>query len=238
MTAHERRLLEEAIASLRRNPVWGKELLLGLTLVVASLLCVVLTFAVALSNPHPVVGGLVCGLLCIAGIVLFFFGGNMVSGWLRWGGTVRKLRAEREPLVREALADGRVEVTRVVAQGVIELEEFEDEGQGFVFDIGGGQSLLLKGQNYLPEDQAAPWPSTEFELVRTAKHRLWVGLFNRGQALTPQQRVPLTEFPSDFVWAEEERIVPLPPEELVARLRREGLRALAQSHDRLRPESD
>ncbi|HEV7591346.1 MAG TPA: hypothetical protein VGO40_24750, partial [Longimicrobium sp.] len=51
-----------------------------------------------------------------------------------------------------ALEDGRVTVKRVSAVAVIEIEPLEDEGTGYVFDLGDGRVLFLKGQEYVPTE--------------------------------------------------------------------------------------
>jgi hypothetical protein len=142
--------------------------------------------------------------LVIGGIVLFFFGVNMVLGFFRWRGYAKRFRRKVNPKVQEALADGRVEVKRVEAKDVIELEEFEDEGPGWIFDLGDGQCLVLKGQTFYPTNEQSPWPNDQFELVRTSKHGLQVGIFCSGKLLEPSQRISTAEFPEEFIWGEME----------------------------------
>src|SRR3954465_9190104 len=75
-------------------------------------------------------------------------------------------QARNSAELTRALEDGRVTVKRVSAVAVIEIEPLEDEGTGYVFDLGDGRVLFLKGQEYVPtEDGYDPWPNTDFELV-------------------------------------------------------------------------
>lgn len=110
---------------------------------------------------------------------------------------------DRVPVIREALADGRVKVKHVTAAAVIELAEFEDEGSGWLFDVGSGQVLLLKGQKYVPENEADPWPNSEFEIVRTQRGAWWMGLFCRGTELKPIRTLELSDCRKDFAWGED-----------------------------------
>ena len=142
----------------------------------------------------------------------------MVSGYFRWKGYAKQFRQQTYPKVTEALADGMVNVKQVVTAEVIEIEEFEDEGPGWIFDIGGHQCLVLKGQRYCPNDEHAVWPTTKFEIVRTAKHDLWVGIFCAGVPLKPSQRIPSDKFPQKFVWGELETVMAGEPAKVIKSL--------------------
>lgn len=223
LTADERRLLAEADATFQRNPANQRELLLGFVLLLCAAVCAGLLVLLIISKFPALLIGIGASVLILAGIVLVFFGGNMVSGWIHWRGVSKRRKADLSPAIRDALADGLVEVKRVTANEVIELEEWEDEGAGYIFGLGDGRSLFLKGQRYEPCGDSSVWPNTEFELVRTLKHRLWVGLFCHGEPLPPSQSVPLGQLPSDVVWADEERIFDAPPCALLERLRLQGM---------------
>ena len=101
---------------------------------------------------------------------------------------------------------GEVVPSDAAAKAVIELEEFVDEGGGYIFDIGDGQVLFLKGQQYFPVNDEMPWPNTSFEIVRTNPGNRWVGIFCYGGELPPIRTIETSECNEDVVWAEHEEI--------------------------------
>lgn len=206
MTPAERGILEEACHEGAKNPVKQSELGLGIGWTLGAMLCGVALFAVVALQKNQALMFVAAPVLVIAGIVLFFLGANMVLGFFRWRGYAKQFHRNVNPKVRDALAAGLVEVKRVEVKEAIEIEEFEDEGSGWIFDIGEGQCLVLKGQSYFPDDKQSAWPNTSFEIVRTAKHGLWVGIFCFGNALKPLQTVPTSEFPEEFIWGEMESV--------------------------------
>jgi hypothetical protein len=218
MTTSERLELEKANSEGGENPVKGKELMFGCLLTAGSILCAALLFFVVTAQKSLLVVFVASPILVIVGIVLFFLGANMVLGCFRWRGYAKKFRQKTRPKVTEALADGMVSVKQVVATEVIEIEEFEDEGGGWIFDIGEGQCLVLKGQRFFPNDERAAWPNTQFEIVRTAKHNLWVGIFCAGTQLEPSQRIPSAKVPEKLIWDEMETVISGKPADVVRAL--------------------
>jgi len=84
-----------------------------------------------------------------------------------------------------------VEVEHVEASAatiiVATSEHTNEEGRTLVyaFDIGQGQVLLLSSAKMRTVGAADQrWPSTVFELVRTAKRGLAIGIFSYGETLT------------------------------------------------------
>jgi hypothetical protein len=115
-----------------------------------------------------------------------------------------------------ALADGRVTVKRVSAVAVIVIEPLEDEGTGYVFDLGDGRVLFLKGQEYVPtEDDDESWPNTDFELVRTVVHGRFMSLVCHGTALPPLRVVPSDEVDPQKGWSEREELLEMSMDEAV-----------------------
>ena len=114
-----------------------------------------------------------------------------------------------------ALDDGRVTVKRVRAVAVIQIEPLEDEGTGYVFDLGDGRVLFLKGQEYVPEEDGDPWPNTDFELVRTVVHDRLMSLVCHGAALPPLRVVPSDEVDPQKGWDEREEVLRMSMDEAV-----------------------
>jgi hypothetical protein len=159
-------------------------------------------------KPPPVAGGLVGGLLGVLAIVCIYALIALVESFFHrrrvWG----KMQRDTFPALRKALAEGKVHSKQVITSEVIEIVEFEDEGSAYIFDIGNGQSLLLKGQRYVPVHDAMPWPAAEFEIVRSADGELRIGLFSTGKTLMPLRSLAMADCPDDFVWSEREDVLP------------------------------
>ena len=120
-----------------------------------------------------------------------------------------------------ALEDGRVAVKRVSAVAVIEIEPLEDEGTGYVFDLGDGRVLFLKGQEYVPTPDGDPWPNTDFELVRTVVHGRFMDLICHGTALPPLRVVRRDDVDPQKGWAAREEVLRMNLDEAVRTVLRE-----------------
>jgi hypothetical protein len=109
-----------------------------------------------------------------------------------WGSDFgRKLRIRRDflPRCRQALEDGRAEVERISARGVVQVGATAEDRPTFFFDVGDGQVFYYGEPDVGPVDEDAAWPNSEFELVHTERDRLWLGLSTSGHALAPQRRI-------------------------------------------------
>ncbi|HEX8393948.1 MAG TPA: hypothetical protein VF665_16515 [Longimicrobium sp.] len=175
------------------------------------------------------------GALVLAGIVVIqgvprgahaagLFSASMVPVVLFVRAYVRDLRFRRAhppvlvpatpppPGVRE---DGRVVVKRVTACAVVEIEEVEDEGRGWLYDLGDGRVLFLKGLDYSPLDDDTPWPNTEFEIVRGLVDREFVAMAYHGRALAPLRVIRRDEYDVQAMWDEREEVIEGTLEEVI-----------------------
>lgn len=132
---------------------------------------------------------------------------------------MRKRRMRDEPRRLQELArvleDGRVAVKRVRAVAVVQMQPIEDEGYGYVFDLGDGRVLFLKGQDYDVADDDAPWPNTEFEIVRTVADGTMLGLRCHGPALPPLRVIPGGDLDPRKGWDEREEVLHMGLDEAV-----------------------
>lgn len=115
------------------------------------------------------------------------------------------VRRQRE--LERALEDGRVTVKRVRAVAVVEIEPMEDEGNGYLFDLGDGRVLFVKGQDYRPLGDETPWPNTEFEIVRRHADGAFLDLYCRGEALPPLRVIGRDEYDHEGMWDERETVL-------------------------------
>jgi len=123
--------------------------------------------------------------------------------------------AHRSREIARVLEDGRVTVRRVRAVAVVEIEPLEDEGTGYVFDLGDGRVLFIKGNDYFPADDEAPWPNTEFEIVRTAADGGILDVHCNGAALPPMRVVPRDDVDPQRGWNEREEVRQMSVDEAV-----------------------
>ena len=147
----------------------------------------------------------------LIGIAALYLAMTSVAGYRHWSRHHRDFVRDILPELRKALEDGRVAVKQVAASAVIEIEEFEDEGQGYLFDVGGGNVLFLKGQLYYAENQYAegggdPWPNTRFDIVRTLHGNHWLGIFCQGDPLEPTRTIAAEDQREEYVWDEREEV--------------------------------
>ena len=154
-----------------------------------------------------IVGSVGFSLLGFAAILCLYFIVDLIRSHIRWSHQWRDYQQREVPEIQAALNDATVDVMAVRATAVATIEQFEDEGDGFIFDIGNGQLLILKGQEYRPDDDAAPWPNTEFEIVRSAVGNRWIGIFCTGAPLTPTLVLQSSECKHDVIGAQREDVV-------------------------------
>lgn len=207
MTAEERALLEPALrptpagdrAPSRRAIAWAA---IGLA-VFAVALAVLLVVRPGGMEPYAL---LLVGATIASAVRLRF--AAVAHGRARtqraW---VDAYAANNAREIARILEDGRVTVRRVRAVAVVELESMEDEGTGYLYDLGDGRTLFLKGQDYEPFDEDAPWPATEFEIVRAAHNGRFVELVARGRALRPLRVVGRGELDPQAAWDEREEVL-------------------------------
>ena len=202
----ERRCLQEQIAVLcpvndhgtaKWTLIWSGGLLL-LALLAAGLIVL---------RPNPVLGGVGGGILSVAGIICLYGLSAVISSFFRWRRVYRVFSTDTQPVIRRLLEENRVLSKDITASEVYEIPESEDEGPGYIFAIGDGKSLLLKGQRYAPEEDQMPWPARDFSLVRSADGAHWIGLFSRGETLQPSRTINMRECTNEFVWSEREDVL-------------------------------
>lgn len=186
----------------------------------------VITFVIAsigwmiVRDVHPIVIGPVGGVLGVAGLVALYLLIASIRGHLHWSRQEKRHQREHAPTIRLAIQDGMALVKAFEASRVVELEEFEDEGVGYIFDVGEGQLLFLKGQEYRSAEDGKPWPNSKFEIVRTRLGQHWVGLFCAGEALTPIESLKSSDLTEDALSRVREEVVHSDIESLLATVRR------------------
>jgi len=167
-------------------------------------------------------GGIFAGLAVLCyGLSLAFKPESAGSNWLvvsslvlaGWTGAVLLLicgQAVKELVTRrkrrmvvEVITDGRVEVEQIEATAVAALPENprnRTEGPGFFFDIGEGKVFCLRGEECY-RDPDGPLPNTRFEVVRTVKHGVLLGVFCSGHELVPVRQLDKRTFNYDHLYA-------------------------------------
>jgi hypothetical protein len=215
MKDRERRLLQDSLAF--TSPVSTRRMFIYMAAWICALLLLgvgeVILFSVEL---HPALRGLLGVVLVLAGIASLFGFMACVSGYFRWRRYVRHFHRDTAPMIRAALESGKVLSKQVTADSVIVFKEFDDEGPACIFGIGDGRSLILKGQQCLPVDINMPWPSSKFEIARSADTGMWIGIFSSGEPLTPIRIVKMADCNDDFFWADMEEVVQGSPDEVLA----------------------
>jgi hypothetical protein len=177
-----------------------------------------MAYVVALWTPPAIVAGSIGGILLVAGIVCTYIMIASIQSHVHWSRLGREHHRRDAPEIQAALRDATVNVLAVRATAVATIEPFEDEGDGFIFDVGDGQVLFLKGQDYQPADDTIPWPNTEFEIVRSTVGNRWIGLFCGGAPLTPAIVLQSSDCNED-VWGPHEDVIDASLEEFVRSIR-------------------
>lgn len=123
-------------------------------------------------------------LLILVGVGTFLFV-SVSRGLLKQNKHVRRMVC----VIHDALEHGSVREEIVRSDRMIEVEELEDEGACYLFEVEDRKLLLLFGQEYY---SGPKFPSTDFSLVEILDSRKnFVDLFvdKRGEKLKPYKMI-------------------------------------------------
>ena len=219
MTSGERAELESRLTANDPAPGLARPIAIGLGLLAVSFAPVAVFFGWFLPLNAGITLTVVVGVITfLVGFGTVFIGGNMISSVINLRRARRHRASEFDPRIHAALHDGRVKVLAVEASSVVFFEQFEDEGDGYLFEAGPISCLILKGQEACPESEGMPWPASHFEIVSTAVSDIRIGLFSSGDRLVPRATIPLSETNEDFLWDERLEVVSKPVNEVLQSL--------------------
>jgi hypothetical protein len=219
-----RRVLQSALA--QDAPVTLRGTMMWVLIWTALLASVPFAIAAMVSLDPPIWMAVpLFGIVGSAGIIALYAVIALVQSYFHWRGVHARFQRDDAPELREALQDGCVRATRVEAAAVVAIEEFEDEGAGFLLDVGDNRVLFLKGQEYWPIDDSMPWPNSRFDIVRTIHGNRWVGIFCDGRPLAPVDVMRPGECAEDLVWSHREEMLAGTLAEAVIRVRRAAQQA-------------
>ena len=117
--------------------------------------------------------------------------GTGIYFWVRRD-LMKNLRSLREMLrgYESARRRDEAEVFDVRSSAFVELEEFEDEGACYTFQIGDDRLVFVTGQEFYPQ---AKFPSHDFALVYILDERgrsIDMVIEKRGPQATPDRKIP------------------------------------------------
>lgn len=206
MTENERETLMARIADPPMPESWKWTLKWGVIWFVAMLLCgVAMATIITLFESHPLIGGPLVGIVGVAGIIFLYCFIMVIGHHRETQGHLRRFLREDVPALRLALDDGKVDVKHVVARAVVQFEEYEDEGTHWLFDVGAGQAFFLPEIWYF--ESSAPWPNSDFEIVRSKASDRVIGVFCRGTKLQPKRVIGRDECRDEVLLESRERFV-------------------------------
>lgn len=204
MQANERRQFAQAVKRPSEATLWRTLRRIGFWLLIFILCLGLSTLLLALPDPArsilmavPSIGMVVC-----LGVIVLLIVDHRHEAQVE-----RTWRREELPKFEHALRDDLVSVRRVQSSAVIEIWQFEDEGGSYIFDVGSGKLLYLKGQWTELRDDEAPWPNTDFEIARTARDRLFVDIVCYGEKLEPVRTIDPSEISDYDPWEECDELI-------------------------------
>jgi hypothetical protein len=121
-------------------------------------------------------------------IWLLLFWAIASFGLSRWQVSLARKRfeSERSDIESEEMA----EVLTVSASEAIRVDEFEDEGLHYFLRLSDDRVLFLSGQYLYDHEEEKRFPCTEFDVVRTVRSKIILGLECRGAFLPPVKVLP------------------------------------------------
>ena len=207
MNEQERSLLTELVANAEPPPALAGTVKWLFVWTGGIVLCALAATALISLGVNPVIIGIIGGPLAIAGIICLYAVITLIGQYHHCSRIHRDFMRHEAPQIQKALENGNVFVKKVSANAVIEIVELEDEGSGYIYDVGHGKTLFLKGQRFFPVNEDMRWPNSEFEIVRTVHGDVWIGIFCSGNELTPVRVLETSECIDDVVWAEREEVL-------------------------------
>ena len=163
--------------------------------------------AVWLVESFPKIGPVLAGIPGAIGVFCFLFLLLLLQGHFHWAANYRRFLRITRPSILEAIRLGTAKVKEVESKAVVVIEPSEDEGTGYVFDVGDGSLLFLKGQQYELVDKPAGWPNTRFSIVTTECGDIFVGIFCQGDKLEPVLEIDSKDCRPDVVWSTREDVI-------------------------------
>lgn len=95
------------------------------------------------------------------------------------------------------LKDGNVMVLSCQSNAVIEVEEFEDEGPGFFFEIDDGKIMFLQGQYLYDHVDSKRFPNKKFDVVKLPHSGVILDVVCKGDSLAPLRVLEPTAISSE-----------------------------------------
>jgi hypothetical protein len=207
MNEEERALLTDRVAN-RESPITVEGTIKWVVLWFGGLvLCGFVLSLLFSAGVNPFIGGVVGGVVGCVAIICLYAIIMLIGGHRRWSRLHREFVRDEIPKIQKALEVGAVFVKKVSASAVITIIEFEDEGSGYIYDVGDGRILFLKGQRFYPVNDSMSWPNSEFEIVTTVHGDIWIGIFCSGHELIPVREFETSDCVDELLWAEREDIL-------------------------------
>ena len=149
----------------------------------------------------------IAGIICLLGkflsedtppiwfFMLIFWGAGALLSVLLVKSALQDNRTVSQSLsyLKDALQHGRARVEKIQAQRMIEVEESEDEGACYFFEIEDGKLFQLSGQEYYA---GAQFPSSDFSLIDILDrhgHPVTSLLEKKGAKLKPYKMISATD---------------------------------------------
>lgn len=207
MNQQERALLSELAAKTAPPAKLSETVKWVLAWTGGIVLCALVAILLVSLGMHPIILGIIGGPLAIAATICLYVIILLIDGHRQWLRNHRSFLRHELPEIHKALENGNVFVKRVSATAVIEIVEFDDEGAGYLYDVGDGKILFLKGQRFYPVNDDMPWPNAGFDIVRSLHGDMWVGIFCWGNELAPIRTLEASECLDDIAWDDREELL-------------------------------
>ncbi|MDC7240951.1 MAG: hypothetical protein PQJ50_11375 [Spirochaetales bacterium] len=91
--------------------------------------------------------------------------------------------------LKQAIAEGEVEIMKVESERTIRRKSFKDFGSGYYFDTGDNRTLYLEGQHLDVLKGEGKFPCSEFEIIRSSHNGILIDLICRGSQIKPHRTV-------------------------------------------------
>jgi hypothetical protein len=99
-----------------------------------------------------------------------------------------------DKIIEEEIDNGMVEILIIKTNKSVKRKDPEDFGIGFYLKLNNQKTLYLTGQLYDILEYERKIPSTEFEIIRTLKNKIFIDIRVKGNYFTPSNVIePFTD---------------------------------------------
>jgi hypothetical protein len=95
-------------------------------------------------------------------------------------------KLQTNKLIRREIREGLAEVTNIKTTKAKVCTYNNIIAQGYYLDIGNGKTIYLQNEDFERLENIERFPNTDFDIVETARHKIYITTITKGELLNPK----------------------------------------------------